>query len=261
MAKTLAIVSGKGGVGKTTVAINLGLALNNFGRRILVVDADILKPNLGLRLGLRHNKLKSHSIHSAIEENKTLDEVVYIHSSGLKLVPGDSSIIPRPVVIAKKVFDDIRSSELVILDSPPGFGSVMGDVLKIADALIVVVTPDPVAVQDGLRTLRMAQKQQLNVLGIIVNRYIPGESELSPEDIFKITGINVLAVIPESHDVHEAAKLRTPTSHINPDSEFSEGFKKLAAGLLGQEYVSSLEKEEQKSLFSQLLEKLGLKNG
>jgi septum site-determining protein MinD len=261
MAKVLAVISGKGRVGKTTAAINLGLALNNFGRRVVVVDGDILKPNVGTALGLSHTGLSSHSLHAAVKEGRGLDQVVYLHSSGLNVIAGDSSLFPNPVIIAKQVFESIKGSELAILDSPSGFGQDMENTLSVADAAIIVFVPDAVAVHDGLRTLRLAHKHSLKLLGFILNRFKQGQSEFTPGDIEKITSLKCLAVIPDTQLVSEAAKLKQPACHLHPNSGFSEGFKALAAGILGQEYVGSIEKHEQEGLFMQLLRKLGLKNG
>ena len=89
MAKVLAIVSGKGGVGKTLVAINLAMALNNFGRRVLLIDGDIKKPNISVYLNHPHSQ---PTLHDVLEGKIPIKDAAMVHESGLKYIAGDNSI-------------------------------------------------------------------------------------------------------------------------------------------------------------------------
>ncbi|MBW2988260.1 hypothetical protein DRJ48_00310 [Candidatus Woesearchaeota archaeon] len=258
MAKVLGIISGKGGVGKTTTAINLGLALNNFGRRVVVVDGDLLKPNLAHCLGF--SKQLEHTIHNALLKGKQLDEMVYVHTSGLKFIPGDTSQkwLKSDIKLKKSLLEEMKSSELVILDTPPGYSPEAVSAIKACDAVIVVVTPETAAVAEGLRCIRFATSLGTTVLGVVVNRYDEGRSYLTPEDIAKVTGKEVIAVIAEEENMSEALKEGHPIVYLMPESKATTGYKQLAAKLLGERYVDITEKMERESLFNRILKKLNL---
>jgi len=256
MDKVLGIVSGKGGVGKTTTAINLGLVLNNFGRRVVVVDGDLLKPNIGAVLGVKLKEIKNHTIHHAVKNNKKLDEIVYVHSSGLKFIPGDhtdSSIKD----LNKEVFEDMKSSELIILDTPPGFGEDTRAAIRICDAVLVVVTPEEASIQAGIKTINIAREEKVKITGIVLNR--KREGSYGKTEIESITGIPVIGEIIEDKSFEEAAYNRHPVTYYYYDSSVTDGYKALAAKLLGEKYEGIQDKKERDSPINKILKKLGFK--
>jgi septum site-determining protein MinD len=122
--------------------------------------------------------------------------------------------------------------------------------------VIIVVTPESVAVQDGLKTLSLAEKLKVGVMGFVLNRYKPN-SPISEKDIEKLTGKKVLAVISEGPGFDEAIRHRHPEVYLHPDSKSTSGYKRLAALLLGQKYVETVETSE--TPFVRLLKRLGIK--
>src|SRR3989338_6323163 len=88
MTKLITITSGKGGVGKTTTAINLGAALNGFGKEVIVVDANLTTPNVGLHLGA---PIVPVSLNHVLSGRAKIDDAIYEHESGTKIVPGSLS--------------------------------------------------------------------------------------------------------------------------------------------------------------------------
>jgi len=143
MKKIIVVTSGKGGVGKTTTAINLGAAFNYFGKDVLVVDGNLSTPNVGIHLGspevpvnLNHVLLKKADMH----------EAVYEHDSGLKVIPSSLSIKelkkikPEKLKDFKKDFKDI--SDFVIVDSAAGLGNEVTSVIDLADEIIIVTNPE-----------------------------------------------------------------------------------------------------------------------
>ena len=178
--------------------------------------------------------------------------------SGLKCILGDIAYNQDDynIEITKDVFSGIKSSELVIIDTPPGFSKLNEKLLEIADAVIIVVTPDSISVHDGLKTARFCERHKTHVLGVIVNRHRQG-AELSKEDIEKIMLKPVLAVIPEDKAVLEAQKQGHPVIHYDFEANSTACFKELAAKLLGEKYVE-IEEQKEASKFGKLLQKIGL---
>lgn len=170
----LLVFSGKGGVGKSTVAVNLALAFSKKGLRVGLLDADIHGPNLALMLGVQNSKLISYKkdqiIPVQINKNLSLISISYFISNL------DSPIIwrgPAKMQIIEKFVNDVDWGDLdwLIIDSPPGTGD---EPLSIAQLLpksgaIIVTTPQEVSLLDSKKAINFAKKLNLKIYGLIEN--------------------------------------------------------------------------------------------
>ncbi len=258
MTKFIVIASGKGGVGKTTTAINLGSALDKFGHKAIIIDGDLYKPNIGLNLGLA---VTEHDLHDALKGKKPIKQRVYVHSSGLKMVPGDISLKALADLKMEKLRDvllDLEgAAEIVIIDAATGLSRDTLSVIKTADEVIIVTNPELAAVTDALKLIKKTEEMGVKVAGVVVNRVTGSSVELPIKNIESMAGKKVIAVIPEDVNVKEAVKMKHPIVHSHPDSHASIAFKKLAAYILGERYEHSLSAKESK--FEQFLKKTGFK--
>src|SRR3990167_445433 len=123
MAKLLTIISGKGGVGKTTTAINLGAALNSFGKEVIVVDANLTTPNVGLHLGA---PIVPVNLNHVLLGKAKIADAIYEHESGTKIIPSSLSVKELRRLNHRKLKDVGRSlrrmADYVIYDSAAGLG-------------------------------------------------------------------------------------------------------------------------------------------
>jgi ATP-binding protein involved in chromosome partitioning len=167
---TIAIASGKGGVGKSTVAVNLAVALAKMGARVGILDADIYGPSIPLMLG--------STAPVTIED----DYYLPIHAHGIQamsmgfLTTGDEALIWRGPMLAKSLIHMLDSTkwddlDYLFIDLPPGTGDIqLSLVQKIPlTAAIIVTTPQTVATLDAQKALQMFDKTSIHVLGIIEN--------------------------------------------------------------------------------------------
>ncbi len=258
MTKFVVIASGKGGTGKTITAINIGTALSDFGRDVIVVDANITTPNIGLHLGMHSTK---HSLHDALKGKKKIKEVVYSHPSGLKVIPAHISLDKK--VKKEKLADVIMelagSTEIVIIDTATGFGKELQELIKKSDEVLIVTTPELPAITDALKTIKIAEEYDSTVIGVVLNRFSDKNIDMTVENIEKMLGKQVLAVVPEDKHVKKSIKLKHPVIYAYPMAPSSVSFKKLAAKLIGEKYETELEKREKISKFYSVLKKLGLR--
>ncbi|HVB39775.1 MAG TPA: Mrp/NBP35 family ATP-binding protein [Terriglobales bacterium] len=167
----IAVGSGKGGVGKTTVAVNLAVAMAELGRVVGLLDADVYGPNVPLMMGKREMP--------QVHENNRIEPLaqygVRFMSMGL-LNPGDKPTIWRGPMLHSAMQQFLRNViwgdlDDLILDLPPGTGDIA---LSLAQSVplsgaIVVTTPSDVSLEDGRKALNMFQQLKIRVLGVVEN--------------------------------------------------------------------------------------------
>ncbi len=258
MTKFIVIASSKGGVGKTTTAINLGTALTLFGKDVVVVDCNLNTPNVSLYLGAASVPV---TLHDVLNKNKKITDAMYMHSHGLKIIPASNAFKDRHKIDYEKLSRTLKElsgkTDYVIIDSAAGVGEGAITSMKMADELLVVSTPELPAVADALKTMKLAKEHGKNVRGIILTRAYEDELELSRKDVEAMLETKVIGIIPEDETMREAVKMKNPVMHTHPNSPASQGYKKLASELIGEKYVESIEKEE--SGMDTFMKKLGLK--
>ena len=167
----VAIASGKGGVGKTTVAVNLAIALQRGGARVGLMDGDVYGPNVPMMMGTTEQP-------QALSERRILPVEAYgvkMISIGL-LAPGDKPMIWRGPMLHSVVQQFIRSVEwgeldYLLIDLPPGTGDVQLSLVQTVPltGAVVVTTPSQVALADVRKAIEMFRQVEIRVLGIVEN--------------------------------------------------------------------------------------------
>lgn len=258
MTKVVVIASAKGGVGKTTTAINLGTALNLAGRDVTVIDGNLSTPNVSLYLGAPKVPI---TIHDVLKGKGHIHDAVYMHSHGLKIVPGDIAHDAMDGVEHEKLSDIvlglIGTTEIVIIDSAAGISREALAALRAGDELIIVTTPDLASVTDALKTVREARKMRKKILGVVLTRVNEDNLDMASSDIETILEVPIIGTIPEDDTVRLAGKNKHPVTFSHPNAPSSIGYKKLASLLLGEKYVEKIETKP--TFFDYLLTRLGLK--
>lgn len=258
MTRTIGIISGKGGVSKTTSSINLGAALNFFGKDVVVIDANFTTPNVGLHLGA---PVVPINIHHVLQGKNKINEAIYLHPSGLKIIPGGISIQDLKNANPDKLIYSLNelNNDFIILDAAAGLGREALSTIKAADELLIVTNPELPALTDALKTIKIIQEFNKNILGVILSRTQHDELDLSIRNIESLLDKPVIAVIPEDKSIRKSLILKDPVVYTHPKSESAIAYKKLAAYLLGRNYEEVSETEEKKSLFYGVLKILGLR--
>src|SRR3990167_2324754 len=184
MAKLLTIISGKGGVGKTTTAINLGAAINKFGKDVVVVDANLTTPNVGLHLGA---PIVPVNLNHVLLGKAKVSDAIYEHESGTKIIPSSLSIKELKRLDHSKLKDVGKSlkrlADFIIYDSAAGLGEEAISSIEAADSLIIVTNPEIPAVTDALKTAKLADEMGKEVLGVVVTRVRGVRTEMPLDNI------------------------------------------------------------------------------
>lgn len=172
----LIVISGKGGVGKSTVAVNVAYGLAQKGHKVGILDVDIHGPSIAKMLGIEGEKLQMKAKGEFPEPIKVTDNLYALTIATLVDNPDDPIIWRGPIKISviKQFMQDIQWPQLdyLIVDSPPGTGDEPLSVvqtLKKVDGSIIVSTPQDIALLDARKTIKFSHKMDVPVLGIIEN--------------------------------------------------------------------------------------------
>jgi len=256
MKKMIVITSGKGGVGKTTTAINLGAAMNYFGKDVLVIDGNLTTPNIGIHLNSPEVPI---NLNHVLLGKADAFEAVYEHESGVKIMPSSLSIKDlnriKPEKIREYKDDFKKISEYIIVDSAAGLGNEAISLIKMADELIIVTNPEMPAITDALKAVKMAEQMKKPVLGVIVTRVKRNDIEMSPDNVKEMLEIPILGMVPEDISVQKALSMKDAVVHTHPKSKAARAYKEIAARLLEVPYDSEKDREK---LIERILRKFGL---
>lgn len=208
MSRIIVITSGKGGVGKTTVTANLGMAIARSGHRVALVDADFGLRNLDLLLGL-----ENRVVYTAVEVlagQCRLEQALVKdkRQEGLVLLPAAQSRSKDAVTPSqmKKLLSVLSEKyEYVLVDCPAGIETGFQNAIAAASEALVVTTPEIAAVRDADRVVGLLEAQGIKRIHLIVNRLKPAmvqaEQMMSVQDVQELLAIPLIGVVPDDERV------------------------------------------------------------
>jgi len=243
MKKIIVITSGKGGVGKTTSVINLGAAMNYFGKDVLIIDGNLTTPNVGIHLGSPEVPINLNHI---LNKKAEVEEAIYEHESGIKIIPSSLSIKelkkikPERIIDFKKQFGEV--SEVVLVDSAAGLGNEALSTIKMADELIIITNPEMPAITDALKVIKMAEELHKPILGTIITKVRKNMHEMSPENVKEMLETTILGMVPEDLMIQKSLSMKDAVVHTDPKSKSARAYKEIAAKILDIEYDSDKDK-------------------
>ena len=233
--RVISVLSGKGGVGKTTITANLSAALAKFGYSVVAIDANLTTPNLGIHFGLH---LSEVTLHDILKNTDKLRDGIYIYPGGVKIIPGslsvDDIIEVDPSNLSKVVANLV--SDFVFIDSAAGLGREALSSIGVCDEVLIVTNPDLPSVADALRTIKVAEKIGKKITGIVLNRVGKLRNELKKVDVESVLSYPVIAQIPEDRTVQKSIDERTPLIYSYPNSKAAIEIQNLAFRLIGSNY-------------------------
>ncbi|MBP2172562.1 cell division ATPase MinD [Methanococcus voltae] len=234
----IAMVSGKGGTGKSTICANLALALSKYGKDVVVVDTDVNMANLELIVGMEGMPI---TLNSVIAGNADITQAIYEYSENMRVVPAGVSL-------DELKFDNSAELEIIIerldsmcevllIDCPAGLNQDVNSIISSADHVIVIVTPDITSVSDAIKLINLSTKLETSVLGAVVNKVTNDSSELTTKAIETILELPVVASVPQDDTVRANAAYGVLSVEKQPESGLSNSIMELAAKLTGNRYI------------------------
>lgn len=198
------IAGGKGGVGRTTTAVNLAIAMEQFGHETVVVDADLDTGDLGVTLDLT----PAESIQSVLAGEGAVQDALVETVGDVTVLPAESSLDAYAAAdpeVLPDVFDSLRDSfDLVFVDTGAGLSHQTTVALAAADETLLVTTPDDAAVADASLTAALADRADGDVTGILVTR---ATAETDLYALGEELGVPVLGAVPDDPGATDRAPL------------------------------------------------------
>jgi ATP-binding protein involved in chromosome partitioning len=246
----IAIASGKGGVGKSTVATNLALGLKATGARVGLLDADLYGPSIPTMFGLQGQRPKVQEVYGQARLVPLMAHGIPLMSIGFIIEPEQAVVLrgPRLGAIVKQFFNECIWPELdyLIIDLPPGTGDIqltLVQTVPVTGALIVT-TPQDVAVADAIKAMSMFMLPNINVpiLGVVENMSWFTPAELPTHQYFlfgqgggqklaNLANAPLLGQVPLIQSVREGADAGLPVM-LHPEAENAKAFMRIAEGLV-----------------------------
>jgi septum site-determining protein MinD len=237
--KVYAISSGKGGVGKTTITMNLGAGLALAGRETLLVDADLGMGDLGIYLGLEDVPVTLSSVLSKSHEPA---EAIQNFSEKMDVIPTSHSVedfLRADLRELSGVVDALKEDySFVLIDTPPGLDKDSLLPLDAADEVLLVVNPEIPSIVGALKFASVAETLGHKVAGVILNKYRTRRRKLVKKipvidaaQVKSMLGFEVLGVIPEDKNFIKDAELKKPLVLRKPKVAGSKAIMELSSKL------------------------------
>ncbi|WP_456323797.1 septum site-determining protein MinD [Hydrogenimonas sp.] len=248
MGIVFAVISGKGGVGKTTTSANLAIGTAMEGKKTVVVDFDIGQRNLDMILGLENRVVYdiTHimdgeaNLSQALIKDKKNENLYFLAASQTK----DKSVLERDKV--KHLIDDLKENfDYIFLDSPAGIEGGFEHTIHYADNVIVVVNPEVSSIRDADRVIGLVDAKSHKAKAgetvgkfLLINRIDPELIEknemIATDDILDILSVTLLGKVPEDKRVIDASNTGKPVI-LHKESEAGKAYRRISKRLCGED--------------------------
>ena len=256
MSEVIVVTSGKGGVGKTTTAANIGTGLAALDKKVVLVDTDIGLRNLDVVLGLENRIV--YNLVDVIEGNCRLKQALIRDKryANLFLLPSaqtrdKTSVTPEQM---KKLCEELKKQfDYILLDCPAGIEQGFKNAIAGADRAIVVTTPEVSAIRDADRIIGLLEANEVKKTELIVNRLrmdmVKRGDMMSVEDVCDILAIPLLGAVPDDEHIVIATNQGEPL--VGTDCLAGQAYSNICKRILG-ETVEFLNLEEKQTVFDKL---------
>ncbi len=260
--RVITITSGKGGVGKTTTTANVGAALADRGKSVVLIDADIGLRNLDIVLGLENRIV--YDLVDVVEGTCRLRQAMIRDKrlNNLHLIPAaqtrdKEAVSPEQM---RALCNDLRQQfDFILIDSPAGIEQGFRNAIAGADEVLVVTNPEVSSVRDADRIIGLVEAAELPTPRLIINRLNPllvsrGDM-MSMEDVTDILSIPLVGIVPDDESIVTSTNRGEPAA-LNAQSRAGQAFRDIAARLTGEDVPMAVQDEPKDGALRRILRML-----
>ncbi|MFZ1829839.1 MAG: MinD/ParA family protein [Candidatus Competibacteraceae bacterium] len=243
--RVICVTSGKGGVGKTNVTVNLALALSLQNQSVMLLDADLGLANVDVILGLHPLYNLSH----VIDQERTLEEIILAGPNGIRIIPASSGVkrmaelSPEENAGLVSAFSELNDSlDIMLIDSAAGISDSVVTFCRAAHEVVVVVCDEPASITDAYAMIKLlSQDYDVDRFHILANRVTTAQEGrdlfsklVKVSDRFLDVTLNFFGSIPEDPQLRKAVQAQRAVVEVFPGSRSAEAFHRLAAQVIGR---------------------------
>jgi len=236
MARVIAVASGKGGTGKTTITANLGIALSRLKQKVLLIDADVAMANLSLILGMQSSPI---TLHDVLLGEAQVHDAIYDGPEGVRFIPSGLSLDNYKRVDSERLAGVVSQLndeyDFILLDVAAGIEKNVLSALSASQETLMVTMPTSPAIADALKTKIVAQRLGSKVIGVIINFVMSEKGEISKNDIANMLELPVYGNVPYDPEVRKSFMQEkvAPVVVRKPDCPASEEITRIASRITG----------------------------
>ena len=233
MTRVISVVSGKGGVGKTTMTSNLGVALSKHGEDVVIIDGNFSGANIAQHFGMGFQDV---SLNDVLEGDAYITQAVAKHPEGVSVLPASILEFESETENLKhSLIDFLGDKDYVLIDAAAGVGDEVEAAVEASDEVLLVSKPELPSLTNTLGATELADHNDRDVIGLVLNEVSDENHEVEHEDIKELVGEDFIGRVPDHEHVREAIALRNPVVSYKPESRASHAIEDVAYKMRGEE--------------------------
>lgn len=270
LARVITVTSGKGGVGKSNMAINLAVQFKKMGQRVIILDADFGLANIEIMFGA----VPEHNLYDLIYQGKNISEIITWGPMDVGFISGGSGIAGMSNLstdylnyIIRNLSELDNMADVIIVDTGAGISDAVLEFLVASGEILLVTTPEPTSITDSYSLLKALNRhprysREASQIKVIANKVQNGEEG---KDLFEKLNsvvarylklpITYLGMVPQDAQLAKAVMQQMPVSIQNPDSRSAQAYELIAAKLMNKELNKNLNKRGMAAFFSHIMSK------
>lgn len=267
-ARVITVTSGKGGVGKTSVSVNLAINLSRMGKKVIILDADFGLANIEIMLGIR----PKYNLADLMFRGKSITDIITYGAENIGLISGGSGINEMANLTREQVYHLIQKmteldklADIIIVDTGAGIGDSVLEFVAASAEVLLVATPEPTSITDAYALLKMLNRNSSYHRGKTTAKLIANQvrSDRDADELFEKLGIVVnkflnidieyLGAIPYDSNMSKAVIRQEPLSLALPNSAAAKSLSWIAAVLLNREEEDASRRGGIVQLFSRVI--------
>lgn len=233
MTRVISVISGKGGVGKTTMTCNLAVALSKQDESVLIIDGNFTGANVAQHFGIGFQDV---SLNEVLEGEAFITQAVAKHPAGVSILP--ASILEFDAAadnLKHSLIEFLGDKDYVFIDAAAGVGDEVQAALEASDEVLLVTEPELPSITNCVGAKKLAEQLDRDILGIVMNGVRNEKSEVEIEDAERLLETDVIGVVEDHSHVREAVALSEPVVSIKPGSKVTKQIEDVAYQIRGEE--------------------------
>ncbi|MFB6204126.1 MAG: cell division ATPase MinD [Candidatus Nanohaloarchaea archaeon] len=233
MTRVISVISGKGGVGKTTITANIAVSLARQDQDVLIIDGNFSGANLAQHFGIGFSDV---TLNDVLDGDAYITQAVAKHPEGVSVIPASVlEFSANAQNLKHSIVDFLGDKDFVFIDAAAGIGDEVEAAIEASDEVLLVSEPELPSLTNCLGAKKLADQLNRDVLGLVVNGVRGERSEVSMDDIEDLVETDILGTVPDHKHVRESIALREPVVSYKPDSRASIAIEDIAHRLRGEE--------------------------